>query len=696
MIKLATPLEDEEKQEFQRFNHDRFLPYLRICLALFLLESLIQSIYIYFTAEEFNLFNFYNIYTAHFVILLLLTFAPIIKKYSNILASFSIVSTTFLYGALQNALEIPFEYFWISFFIPLFFIPLIPSFKIAFATVWLSLWLTHNFAAASSLYDNSSVWVISTILYFGIIVIVISYLIYNYRINSFLLNKELAEAKLKADAASEAKSKFLATMSHEVRTPLNGILGIVEIMKDAELSEVQKDYVETIKYSGEALLAILNDILDYSKIEAGKFQFEYVDFSIERLTNSVTMLMRSRAEEKGLKIKYQIDPDLPLFLNSDPTRLRQILLNLIGNAIKFTEKGSIEINAKKVRVRGNSNMFLRFEVKDTGIGLSEEEIENLFQEFSQADSSISRKYGGTGLGLAISKNIAEMMGGSIGVESQKGEGSTFWFRVPVNEAGETSDENSAENITTDTTPANILVVEDHHINQQILVAFLEKFQHRITIANNGQEAIDIIKAAKEPFDIILMDMQMPVMDGLSATKLIRKLKACKETPIIALSANILKEDTDKCLQAGMNDFLAKPIDPTSLFKAIRSYTGNGNIKPAHQNKQLPKAYENLKNIEKIMGTQYLKDFIHDSLAEMDNLIESLKNSEDTQTIETAAHNLKHFSGMLGLEDIMAYSKNLEVSIKENDHDQSAYCIEKIVKSYDRHAINQEITAHYFE
>ena len=696
MINIATPLEDEEKQEFQRFNHDRFLPYLRICLGLFLLESFIQSVYIYLTAEAFSLFNFYNIYTAHFVILLLLTFAPVIKKHSNILASFSIVSTTFLYGALQNALEIPFEYFWISFFIPLFFIPLIPSFKIAFATVWLSLWLTHEFATSSSLYENSSVWVISTIMYFGIIVIVISYLIYNYRVNSFLLNKELAEAKLKADAASEAKSKFLATMSHEVRTPLNGILGIVEIMKDAKLSEVQKDYVETIKYSGEALLAILNDILDYSKIEAGKFQFEYVDFSIERLTHSVTMLMRSRAEEKGLEIKYQLDPELPTYLNSDPTRLRQILLNLIGNAIKFTDKGSIEISAKKVRVRGSNNMFLRFEVKDTGIGLTEQEIENLFQEFSQADSSISRKYGGTGLGLAISKNIAELMGGTIGVESQKGEGSTFWFRIPVNEAHATDSADTTDNTATNTAPANILVVEDHHINQQILVAFLEKFQHRITIANNGQEAIDTIKASQEPFDIILMDMQMPVMDGLSATKLIRKLKNSQKTPIIALSANILKEDRDKCSQAGMNDFLAKPIDPANLFKIIRAYTSNGDVNPAHKNKQLPQAYENLKKIEKIMGTQYLKDFINDSLKEIDRLVSDLKTNDDHYTIETAAHNLKHFAEMLGLDDISALVKSLEMSSKDKDEDQSSYLISKITRSFDLETTRQQINRHYFE
>lgn len=696
MIKIFSKLDETEKLEFTRLNNQRFLPYLRLCLLFFFLESLAQSVYVFMTAEQVALLNVFNIHTAHNLFLLALTFIPYIKNYSNYLAAFAVISSVYIYGFLQTALGIPFEYYWIAFFIPILFTPLIPSFLVAFGTAWLSLWLIFEFAKVADLPNISNAEVVQILLYYGAIVVVMCYLVLTYRVNSFLMEKELEAARIKADAASEAKSKFLATMSHEVRTPLNGILGIVEIMKDTNLSEIQQDYMETVKYSGEALLAILNDILDFSKIEAGKFQFEYIDFNIDRLAHSVVMLMRSRAEEKGLKLSYEIDPDIPKFLNSDPTRLRQVLLNFIGNAIKFTDRGSVTLLIRHITFKKDNEKYIRFEVKDTGIGLSEEARSGLFQEFVQADSSISRKYGGTGLGLAISKNITELMGGKIGVRSSEGEGSTFWFRVPYKSATKPDiDLQDEKQIKHDVAPGHILVVEDNHINQKIILGFLERFQHRVTIAQNGQDALDILNDPKNTFDVVLMDMQMPVMDGLEATKKIRALaNNNKDIPIVTLSANILQEDKETCLDVGMNAFLSKPIDPNELFTTVRHFIEQGR-NGASQAHTLPKAYNNLKQIETVMGRDYLNTFINDGLTEIETLINNFSNDINAEEQKVCAHNLKNFANLFGLDDIETFSRNLEISLQENDEKQSQYLMSRLTVMYDKSAVAQNIQSHYF-
>ena len=383
---------------------------------------------------------------------------------------------------------------------------------------------------------------------------------------------QLIQAKDDIERASRAKSSFLATMSHEVRTPLNGLLGIINLMKYTPLNKQQDEYVETMRYSGETLLTMLNDILDFSKMEAGRLDLEEVPFETSRLVDSVTDLLESRAREKGLSIRAEVFDNVPSFLRADPTRLRQGLLNLTSNAIKFTERGSVTIT---VRAMENSNtkaqdrILLRFEVNDTGIGIPEEAHQHLFEDFTQVDSSTSRKYGGTGLGLSICRRIVEMMKGTINFVSVVGKGSTFWFAIPV--AVATSEEvlsmNEKEQDYPVLKPLNILLAEDNIINQKVAVGLLSQFHHQIDVANNGQEAIEAVQ--KKKYDLVLMDMQMPVVDGLQATRRIRDMGGdYAKMPIVALSANSLTEEGLDYDSAGVTDHVTKPIRLGHLFETF--------------------------------------------------------------------------------------------------------------------------------
>ncbi|MCS7273336.1 MAG: ATP-binding protein [Fimbriimonadales bacterium] len=392
----------------------------------------------------------------------------------------------------------------------------------------------------------------------------------------------LVEAKQAAERLAQARTEFLANMSHEIRTPMNGVLGMLSLLKETPLTAEQRELLTTAEVSAKHLLEILDDILHFAKIEADQVELEQVPVDIAQLVSESCAMVAPQVQAKGLTLRHELPREVPLHVLGDPTRLRQILLNLLSNAVKFTHQGEIAVRVQVVN-ETESQLTLRFEVQDTGIGIPLDRQAVIFEPFRQADGSTTRKYGGTGLGLAIVRRLVELMGGQVGVQSAEGVGSTFWFVVafPKAEASATATEVAVEEVLQSIQGLRVLVAEDNPVNQKVIRRMLEQWKVLVQVASNGREAVERFQAGS--YEVVLMDCQMPEMDGYEATRRIRmheRRYGLPRTPTIALTANALQGDREQCLQSGMDDYLTKPIEPSLLARKPAEWKQRASLRKA--------------------------------------------------------------------------------------------------------------------
>lgn len=475
--------------------------------------------------------------------------------------------------------------------------------------------------------------------------------------------KQIEESRQKAEESLETRKLFLANISHEIRTPISAISGMSGILADTEISETQKQYVKAIQSSSKSLMVIVNDILDMSKLESGKFSAEFIPFDLRAILDPLYTTYLLRTDEKGIAFSVDYPSDMPKWLFGDPTRLGQILNNLISNAIKFTDKGKVTLKITFDK-KGKHNDFC-FSVTDTGIGIDQEKLKTIFEFFSQEDNTITRRFGGTGLGLAISKSISELLGGEIIVESEKNVGSTFKFCLTMPEASEQL-KNETAIVRTDLKGKNVLIVEDNELNRFLAVTILKKWNANIHIAENGEEAVKAVSSLD--IDIVLMDIQMPVMDGVAAAIAIRsELKS--NVPIIALTANALESEKEKCWQAGMNEYITKPYNPEFLREKIIFLTEHNSKseEPNSENISLDNL-QTLMNGSKEQMIRMTQVFL-DQIEKHFNELKFALNENDLDEITAVTHKLKSSFQLFGLNKTGVLLERIEQRAKTlNSHE----------------------------
>ena len=469
------------------------------------------------------------------------------------------------------------------------------------------------------------------------------------------VEEEMQRSRALAEESAKSKSDFVANMSHELRTPLGTILGFSDLLRKTNLSPVQKDYLDAVTTSGNSLLSIINNILDLSKLDAGKFIVENIPFNVAELLHSLQVMYTRIAKEKGLKLTLLIDSSIDYYVSADPMRLTQILTNLIGNAIKFTENGRIDVSCVTQK-EDEETAELCFTIKDTGIGIPPEKLDTVFERFTQADSNTTRKYGGTGLGLSITKQLIELLGGSIGVKSKEAGGAEFYFTLPFFKTSSKIPVNDTVRKVAFNTQKRILIVEDTLLNQKLTSIILQNNGFAISLAENGKKAVEMLK--NEPFDLILMDIQMPEMDGYQATCIIREDLQIA-TPIIAMTAHALAGEKEKCFRQGINDYLAKPFSENDLLFKIKPWIEDG--KPANNSAETntPVNITDLSFLKKQTRNnitairEIIRVFIEQNPKDMLTLETAVAKSDYT-TIYKTVHALKSETSMFGLRSLVSH------------------------------------------